>query len=160
MEVNYKMVVPLLAWGLIAGAGAVATYFIADAGGSDSEQVSKTEQVSKNETKQSTESKSVVNTTTNNSSSNVYNFQKSNITDSSLGLSSTTSPKVDSKSTPTQSQTSNTSPTFSAIPSQSAVVQTEKASGLGGLFDNPILLGAMGVGAYFLLTDNKKGGKN
>lgn len=153
------MVVPLIAWGLIAAAGAAATYFIADAGGSDSEQTNKTEQTSKNETKQSTKSVSNVNTTTNNTSNQTFNFQGSNIKDSSLGFSSDTSPKVDAKSTPTQSQTSNTSPTFSAIPQQSAVVQTEKQSGLSGLLDNPVLLAGLGVGAYFLLSDDKKGGK-
>lgn len=155
------MVVPLLAWGLIAGAGAVATYFIADAGSNDSEQNSKTEQTSKNETKQSSELASKITTNTTNESNQVFNFQGANISSSSLGFSSDTSPKVDSKSTPTQTQGTTTSPAFTSTPTQTATqTQQKTSSGLSSLFDNPLLLAGVGVGGYLWFTadDKKKGG--
>jgi len=163
------MVLPLLAWGVIASAGAFGIFSVAQAGGSKSEQNTSSEQVSKNENKQSADveakvSPNVTNTskTTNTQNFN-YDFAKAYIQNSSLGLggqsltpNTSTSPKTDAKVSPTSSQGTETTPSFSSTPTLSATNTTEQAKGgIGSLFGNPFALAGAGVGAYLLYENFK-----
>lgn len=166
------MVAPLLIYGAVAGLGALGGFGLSGFGGGnkssqDTQSNQTTDTTQKQASKLETKAQTTTNTTSNttNTQNFSYNFGNSNLTNASLGFGgidfkpqSSTSPKTDTKLTPTSGNSAGVTPQFSVTPTQTSVSTTEKS-----IFENPLVLGGLALGGYMFATDSgifsKGGGK-